>query len=112
MDHDSWGDLGSFKPSEGTANNVTASAYRNGVMAVVTNLSQIEWKKIGEPKSRKTRISAPGLTGEGRALALLQNPAQAAVYTETLGLIDLETGRAIRNLKIQVAYFLYPPRFM
>jgi WD40 repeat protein len=81
--------------------NWSGNSFWNGTAVVVGGRNLSFCRITGDDKSVKTlNVSAPGLCDGLSVVGLMHHAQQAVVATnEKLGLIDLETGRAIRNIK-------------
>jgi len=100
-DHDSWGELWHWQPATG-AGSVAGISIWNDTVVGITNQDFIEFVKLNDNNNvKKVKISAPKLAGSSlQAVGLMHYAPQVVVASmENVGLIDLETGRAIRNVE-------------
>jgi len=99
LDRDTWQETWAWNKFE--TNVIEDAVYGYGIVVAVTR-EHLEWVKIADISKNKklTKVNAPGLAREMETGGVMQNGTQIAVGSKhKLGLIDLETGRAIRSVE-------------
>jgi len=98
-DRDTWGELFAWTNLQGGGG---AAAYWNGTSAIITSAGLISMTWQDKQTKDPVKISAPGLSSGIDCVGIMHHARQIVVSApENVGLVDMETGRAIRNNKIQ-----------